>query len=282
VVTKQQKKQTKQEKKAQKEAARDAARRAEQRRNRITFAIIAVIVLVGGGIAVATVVDERRETAAAEAEQQALFEQVEEEQEALDNREVACGAEAPENAGEEKPTFDEPPPQVLEDGVDYRAVIDTSCGEVVLDLREDAAPETVNAFVFLAEEGFYDGLEIFRIAESIDVLQTGSGTDEAAFDVGYNLPGEVDLAEDEGYPAGSVAMANQGDPDSGGSQFFFVYGDGFDEVHGENAVYTRFADVVSGLDVLQDIGGRGAVGQYVGAEVPAEAVYMNTVRIETD
>lgn len=282
MATKTQKQQTKREKKAQKEAMRSAARQAEQRRNRITAVVVAAIVLLAGTVATITVFQERREQAAAEAEQQRLVEQIEEEQAAVENREVACGAEVPANADAEKPTFDDPPPTVIEAGVDYRAVIETSCGEVVLDLREDDAPETVNAFVFLAQEGFYDGLEIFRIGESIDVLQTGSGTNDAAFDIGYTLPGETMLAEEEGYPPGSVAMANRNDPDTGGSQFFFVYGEAFDEAFEDSRIYTRFADVTSGLDILTEIGDAGAVGEFVGQETPVEIVYMESVRIETD
>ena len=116
---------------------------------------------------------------------------------------------------------------MLGEGVDYRAVIETTCGTVVLDLREDAAPVTVNSFVFLAQEGFFDALEIFRNATSIGALQTGSGTNAASWQIGYRLPDELTLAQTEGYPAGSVAMANAG-PNSAGSQFFFVYNDSFD------------------------------------------------------
>ena len=283
--SKQQKKQTKQEKKATKEAAREAARRQEARRNRITAAVVAAIVLIAGGIAGVTVWQEQREQAALEAEQEAQQEefeaQVAEEEEAIEARGVACGADEPPGAGEERDTYDEPD-DVLEDGVDYGAVITTSCGELVLELHEDAAPETVNNFVYLAEDGFFDGLEIFRNAMSIAALQTGSGTDDAGWDLGYTIPGELDLAEDEGYPPGSVAMANPGDPDQAGSQFFFVYDDDFDEAFAEERSYTRFADVTDGLDVLTEIGDLGTVGDepgFPGHEVPAERVYLESVEI---
>lgn len=278
-TTKQQQRQTKREKKAQKEAARKAARKAEQRRNRITFAVVAVIVLAGGGLALNSVLEDRREQAAAEAEQEALMADLEAEQEALESRDVACGADEPDQADEEKPTYDEPG-QVIEAGVDYRAVIETSCGELVMELHADAAPETVNAFVFLVEEGFYDGLEIFRIAESIAALQTGAGNNDNSWEIGYTLPDETSLAEDEGYPIGSVAMAKSAEPDTAGSQFFFVYGDEFDEVHGDAAEYTRFADVVDGVEVLEEMGEIGAAGEMMGAEMPAELLYMESVRIE--
>ena len=286
--SKEQKKQTKREKKAAKEAAREAARREEARRNRITAAVVAAIVLVGGAIAGVTIWQERQEQAALEEEQLAQQEEIEqqiaEEEGAIEAREVACGADEPPGAGEERDTYDAPG-DVLEDGVDYSAVIETSCGELVVDLHADEAPETVNSFVFLAEDGFFDGLEIFRNATSIAALQTGSGTDDAGWDLGYTIPGELELAEEEGYPPGSVAMANPGDPDQAGSQFFFVYDDEFDEAFADNRTYTRFADVVNGLDVLTEIGELGTVGDdqgFPGYEVPEERVYLESVEIVTD
>ncbi len=286
--SKEQKKQTKREKKAAKEAAREAARREEARRNRITAAVVAAIVLVGGAIAGVTIWQERQEQAALEEEQLAQQEEIEqqiaEEEEAIEARAVACGADEPPGAGEERDTYDAPG-DVLEDGVDYSAVIETSCGELVVDLHADEAPETVNSFVFLAEDGFFDGLEIFRNATSIAALQTGSGTDDAGWDLGYTIPGELELAEEEGYPPGSVAMANPGDPDQAGSQFFFVYDDEFDEAFADNRTYTRFADVVNGLDVLTEIGELGTVGDdqgFPGYEVPEERVYLESVEIVTD
>ncbi|MEX0658533.1 MAG: peptidylprolyl isomerase, partial [Egibacteraceae bacterium] len=179
-------------------------------------------------------------------------------------------APPPPGAGEEKPTFDEPA-QVLEDGVDYRAVITTSCGEVVIDLLEERAPETVNNFVFLAQEGFFDGLEIFRNATSISALQTGAGNNDAGWQVGYTLSDELEAAEEEGYPPGSVAMANSG-PDSAGSQFFFVYGE-----FGLEPSFAKFGQTVEGLDVLRSIGAIEAEG-----ETPLKDVYMESVTIETE
>lgn len=277
--TKQEKRQTKREKKARKAAQREATRRAERRRNRITMAAIAAIVLAGGTVAALSVIEEQRRTAEAEAEEAERLEELEAELDAIEERPVACGATAPEDADRERPTFEDGPEQVLEEGVSYQAVMETSCGRVVLDLHAEEAPEAVNAFVFLAEEGFYDGLEIFRIAESIAALQTGSGNNTAAWDIGFTLPDELELAERDGYPPGSVALANAG-PDTSGSQFFFVYDEDFAEVHGESPAFTRFADVVEGMDVLRDMGARGSVGDLVGAEIPAEIVYLESVRIE--
>ncbi|HSK97026.1 MAG TPA: peptidylprolyl isomerase [Euzebyales bacterium] len=268
-------KQSKRERKLAKQAAREAARRAERRRTLITVGIVAAVVVAGIGLVGVTLTQERQAAAEAEreAERQAseAARQASEEAEALADRDVACDATAPANAEDERETFEEPA-DVLEEGVDYRAVIDTSCGEVVIDLAEDEAPETVNSFVFLAQEGFYDGLEIFRNAASIGALQTGSGTNDASWQIGYTLADELALAEEEGYEPGAVAMANAG-PDTGGSQFFFVYNENFSL----EPAYTRFGTVVEGLDVLERIGEIETMGAQ--GESPSELVYMNSVEI---
>ncbi|WP_370325725.1 peptidylprolyl isomerase [Euzebya sp.] len=195
-------------------------------------------------------------------------------------RPVACGAEEPENAFDTRPQYPGGPAEVLEEGVDYRAVIETSCGTVEMDLLEDAAPETVNSFVFLAQEGFFDGLEVFRNATSIGALQTGGGNQSNSWSIGYNLPDELGLAESEGYPVGSVAMANAG-PNTGGSQFFFIYDGSFQAgVEGGQLQpsYAVFAEVTEGLDVLEDIGAIETTGPQ--NETPTERVYMESVTIE--
>jgi peptidyl-prolyl cis-trans isomerase B (cyclophilin B) len=268
-------KQTRREAKAGKRAAREAARRAERRRALVTAGIVATVVAVGLGLIGFTVAQERsaaarQEREAAQAASEAARQASEAAEEVAD-REVACGASAPDTAGDEKQTYDEPE-QVVDDGVDYRAVITTSCGEVTIDLAEHQAPKTVNGFVFLAQQGFFDGLEIFRNAASIGALQTGSGTNEASWQIGYTIPDELELAEEEGYPAGTVAMANAG-PDTGGSQFFFVYNDSFQL----DPAYTRFAEVTDGLDVLKRIGAIQTMGP--SGETPGEIVYIDNVEI---
>ncbi len=268
-------KKTRRELKAAKQAARDAAKRAERRRALTTAGIVAAVLLVGGGLIAFTIFEEQQaaaeqERVAAEAASEAAR-QASEAAEEVANREVACGAEAPDTADAQRQTYDEPE-QVLDDGTDYGAVITTSCGEVMIDLAEDRAPETVNSFVFLAQEGFYEGLEIFRNATSIGALQTGSGTNEASWQIGYTLPDELEYAEADGYPPGAVAMANAG-PDTAGSQFFFVYNDQFNL----EPSYTRFATVTDGLGVLEEIGALETIGP--SGETPGGVVYIEGVEI---
>jgi peptidyl-prolyl cis-trans isomerase B (cyclophilin B) len=288
-------KQSKKEKKAAREAQREALRKQERQRTVFTLIVIVVVIAVGGVLIVVSLEDPTPEDELADllgddadddadadgaedvADPDEVPEDVPEEVEAVADRPVACGAEEPAGAGEERPTFEEPE-QVLEDGIDYVAVIETSCGTVTIDLDEERAPEAVNSFVFLAEQGFFDGQLVFRNATSISALQTGAGTDDATWQVGYQLDDELETAEEEGYPAGTVAMANSG-PDTAGSQFFMVYGDGFQEGVEAGALqptYTRFGTVTEGLDVLEEI---GAVE--VDGESPLERIYLETVTIST-
>ena len=287
-------KQHKREAKRQKEAVRQAARRAERQRTVFTIIVILVVMALGGVLVYLSidrpvdVADQPTATPTAPTGAPTPPADVVPEDPAgapgipLDSGEaavvgdapVACGGEEPENAGDNRPRYPGGPAQVVQVGVDYRAVIETSCGRVVIDLYEDGAPKTVNSFVFLAQQGFFDGLEIFRNATSIGALQTGSGTNQATWGIGYALPDELAAAEEEAYTPGSVAMANSG-PNSGGSQFFFVYNESF----ALPPSYAKFGMVVEGLDVLQQIGAIAAGGD--SGETPSERVYMESVTIET-
>ncbi|MGH3927372.1 MAG: peptidylprolyl isomerase, partial [Pseudonocardiaceae bacterium] len=185
---------------------------------------------------------------------------------------MACDANQPPNANGTRPSFLGGPTQLLEPGKNYRALIQTSCGRVVVDLNEQQAPVTVNSFLFLAQQKFFDGLEIFRNATTIGALQTGSGTNEATWNVGYTIRDELEAAQSEGYPVGSVAMAKTEDPHSAGSQFFFVYNDGFTLP----PTYAKFGTVVEGLDVLRRIGAIPVDG-----ETPKQRIAIESITVES-
>ncbi len=98
----------------------------------------------------------------------------------------------------------------------------TSIGAITLTLDADRTPCTVNNFVSLAEQGWFDGTDCHRLTtQGIFVLQCGDPTGTSGGGPGYTIPDEVDGSET--YPAGTVAMAKTMMPDSGGSQFFLVY-----------------------------------------------------------
>jgi cyclophilin family peptidyl-prolyl cis-trans isomerase len=191
---------------------------------------------------------------------------------------VACGAEQPKGALRPKPQFSAPA-QVIEEGQTYTAEIATSCGTIVVELLADQAPETVNSFVFLAQQGYFDGQRIHRLDTSIDVIQGGDPTGTGSGGPGYSIPDE--LTGDESYGPGTLAMANAG-PNTGGSQFFIVTGEAG---HGLDSApnYTIFGDVVEGLDVAKQIQGLEIQDPSAGitGQQPAEAVYLEEVRILT-
>ena len=190
---------------------------------------------------------------------------------------VACGAGEPPGADELKPQFAGPPPMEIDRGRTYTATIDTSCGPIVVRLLADQAPKTVNSFVFLAKRGYFDGIRFHRIATDIDVIQGGDPTGTGSGGPGYTIPDE--LTGEESYGPGVLAMANAG-PNTGGSQFFMIYGkDGHDLDAQPN--YTIFGEVVEGLDVAQRIAaipvqdpGAGLSGQE-----PTKAIYIEKVTI---
>ncbi len=104
------------------------------------------------------------------------------------------------------------------------ATMTTNFGDIGLTLDAAAAPCTVNSFVSLAEQGFYDDTPCPRIGDQdgFGILQCGDPTGTGAGGAGYSFPDE--LTGDETYPAGTLAMANAG-PDTNGSQFFLVFRD---------------------------------------------------------
>ena len=189
---------------------------------------------------------------------------------------VACGADQPKGALRPKPQYSAPG-QVVEEGQVYTAEIRTSCGTIVVELLADQAPETVNSFVFLARNGYFDGQRIHRLDTSIDVIQGGDPTGTGSGGPGYSIPDE--LTGDEAYGPGVLAMANAG-PDTGGSQFFLVTGENGHALDDQGA-WTVFGNVVEGLDVAKRIQGLEIQDPAAGiaGQQPAEAVYLEKVRI---
>ena len=133
----------------------------------------------------------------------------------------------------------------------YTARIQTNCGTITIALDGKNAPHTVNSFAFLAGKGYFTDTPCHRLTtEGIYVLQCGDPTGSGSGGPGYTIPDE-NLAGAT-YPAGTVAMANTGQPHTGGSQFFLVYQDTDLPAH-----YTPFGHITSGLSILQRIAAAG-------------------------
>ncbi len=179
--------------------------------------------------------------------------------------------------------YESPPPLELIEGVDYSAVISTSCGDLELDLSEDPAVEqNVANFVFLAREGFYNGLTWHRV-EKDSVIQAGDPDGVAGVPPdgpGYTVPDEPPSGG-EAYTYGVVGIANQGIPDSGGSQFFIVLRPPGSPV-GYPPNYAIVGQIAKGsYDVLDTIQSQpvAGVGSPAEAVVPVVPIYINSIEI---
>jgi len=141
------------------------------------------------------------------------------------------------------------PEQVLEDGKQYRAVVTTNKGTMVLDLFADKTPVTVNNFVFLALNGYYDGIVFHRVLEDF-MAQTGDPTGTGTGGPGYQFGDEFDasLRHDE---KGVLSMANAG-PGTNGSQFFITFIP-TPWLDGRHSVFGKVVEGVDVLDVIQRI-----------------------------
>jgi cyclophilin family peptidyl-prolyl cis-trans isomerase len=183
---------------------------------------------------------------------------------------TSCGAEPPPPAQEL--SFAEPEDQGLSGIVTARIV--TSCGEITVELDADAAPETVNSFVFLARQGYFDGTVSHRVLPGF-VLQAGDPTGTGRGGPGYVVPDEFP-DEPFTYSTGMLAMANAG-VGTTGSQFFIMLADA-----GLPPLYSYFGRVVDGFGALEAIsalplGFNAGTGE---RSVPLETLYIERVIIE--
>jgi cyclophilin family peptidyl-prolyl cis-trans isomerase len=126
----------------------------------------------------------------------------------------------------------------------YHAVIKTNKGDINLELNPAEAPQTVNNFVALARDGFYDGVTFHRVVPGF-VIQGGDPTGTGRGGPGYRFNDEPVRRP---YRAGTLAMANAG-PNTNGSQFFIC----LEDQPGLPPNYTIFGDVTSGMNVVRSI-----------------------------
>lgn len=169
-------------------------------------------------------------------------------------------------------TWASAPPMRIDVNKQYIANVETDRGGFQIELSAKEAPNTVNNFVFLAREGFYDGVPFHRIIRDF-MVQTGDPSGTGRGGPGYRI---VDEPVTLNYDRGIVAMANAG-PNTGGSQFFIV--------HGQNVflpkAYTIFGKVSSGIEVIDEIAAIPVTPSPTGElSVPQQIVKIQRVRIE--
>ncbi|MDI9885697.1 peptidylprolyl isomerase [Streptomyces sp. HNM0645] len=237
---------------------REEARRKAKRRNAVIAAGLAVVVAAGGAAYLSVGLadgdpgdDASRQTSPAPTP-----------------TESESAAPEPEMAIDAKGT--------------YRMSLDTSQGAVAFTMDAAKTPRTVNSFKHLADKGFFDGTTCHRLTtEGIFVLQCGDPKGDGTGGPGYTIPDEnltaLGKPAADGkvtYPAGTVAMANTGQPNSGGSQFFLVYKDSK-----LPPSYTPFGKIdEAGLSVVKAVGAAGAVGGATDG-APAKAVTVKKAAV---
>jgi peptidylprolyl isomerase len=158
------------------------------------------------------------------------------------------GTTSPGGAATNTPTarqYATPPAMAIDPAKTYIAVLETDKGTIRIKLLPDIAPQTVNSFVFLARQGYFDGVTFHRVLPGF-VAQGGDPTGTGHGGPGYNLPDEF---SDRPIDKGIVAMANTGQPNSGGSQFFITYS----RQTSLDGKYTVFGEVIEGMDVAEKL-----------------------------
>jgi cyclophilin family peptidyl-prolyl cis-trans isomerase len=162
-------------------------------------------------------------------------------------------------------SYPAPPEMAIDATRKYSATIVTSAGQMTAELFASEAPRTVNNFVFLARDGYYDGVIFHRVISGF-MVQGGDPTGTGRGGPGYRFDDEP---VSRGYERGILAMANAG-PNTNGSQFFVMHAD-----YSLPPNYTIFGKLTSGLDVLDQIAGAPTGAQ----DRPDQPVTINAVEI---
>lgn len=171
-------------------------------------------------------------------------------------------------------SWDNPPAMQIDTNKSYEAEITTTKGTIKLELFAKDAPITVNNFVFLAEQGFYNDVIFHRVLETF-VIQTGDPEGTGQGGPGYRFEDE---STDYEYEPGIVAMANAG-PDTNGSQFFICTGEDSKSLNMQ-PYYTIFGKVIDGMDVVQEIAATPVQAGSDGAmSSPIETIQMKEIKI---
>ncbi|MQF65119.1 peptidylprolyl isomerase [SAR202 cluster bacterium AC-409-J13_OGT_754m] len=170
-----------------------------------------------------------------------------------------------------KTTYESPPAMTIDPSGDYRATFETDKGTMVFELLANEVPKTVNNFVFLANNGFYDGVKFHRIIKDF-MIQSGDPKGDGTGGPGYRFDDELVTRD---YVSGTLAMANAG-PNTNGSQFFIVHG-GTAQLPKQ---YTIFGVLVDGMDVVDEIANVPVTFSSSGEfSKPTNDILINSVKI---
>jgi len=166
------------------------------------------------------------------------------------------------------------PPVTIAATKTYTALVETSCGSFTITLDPKDAPRTVNSFVYLAKQKFYDGLLFYRVAK--DFVIQGGDPKNGTGDAGYNLPDEPPAA---GYQNGSVAMANAGTGTSGSAFFVVTSTQGAAGLGGPPYSYSILGQVTDGFDTVKRINTLGSTNPNPSQQLPKTLVLIDRITI---
>jgi len=257
--------QTRRRELARLKARRDAGRRRAQRRRAVrlygSLGVVALLVLGVGGYLLASRPEAKPAGPDARADAPSA------------PATVACGATVPPRKQRQK--LDRAPKATAQANQRYEAVFETSCGQFKALLDPKAAPVTTFNFVFLTQRGYYDSTWFHRIVPGrqggLSVIQGGDPEGTGRGGPGYNIQDELPKGKAP-YKKYTIAMANSGAPNSGGSQFFISTADN----PKLPPKFTVFGKVIEGQSVVDRI----AKVPVTNDDTPTESVWIQRLRVD--
>ncbi|MEG6523113.1 peptidylprolyl isomerase [Desulfotomaculum sp. 1211_IL3151] len=171
--------------------------------------------------------------------------------------------------------YKNPPQMFIDKNKHYEATVKTNRGSFKIDFFAAETPSTVNNFIFLAKEGFYNGVPFHRIIKDF-MVQTGDPLGNGTGGPGYKFNDE--LPPPHPYASGMIAMANSG-PNTNGSQFFICTGEQAKFLN-NTPNYTVFGQIIEGMEVVRIISDTPVVKNDWGElSQPMEQIYINNISI---
>lgn len=180
-----------------------------------------------------------------------------------------------ETAKKPSKQYDKAPDMKIDPNKNYEAVVETNKGSFTIQLFAKDAPKTVNNFVFLSNDHFYDDVIFHRIIQSF-MIQTGDPKGDGTGGPGYSF--EDELKNGHSYDKGVVAMANAG-PNTNGSQFFIGSGDDVKNLDGQPN-YTIFGKITAGMDTIDKIAATPVkAGGFGENSTPTETITIQKITV---